>query len=232
MLVRMCWWIIRHTDTHCVCCSHTLWDVSDTNFHQQAFQPQMHQAFLIIPRAVPRFERAWGSLNPGILLQRGWSRIRENKGWYSSLRSLAAWAQKQWEAQVQPRETIPSHLDVEWNLSAPQTLQDPTSGTMRISLSARHMLPVRDSKAARARGHSPSELRLLRLVTTTRKKFHFGFFWSRSLPDTFTLGFSHYQNSFFPTNPLSEGIYRNYNPPPDGIYIRLTIVEAVLIRGI
>lgn len=46
-------------------------------------------------------------------------------------------AQKRWEAQVQPRDTIPSHLDVEWNLSTPPHPQEATSGTSRISLSAR-----------------------------------------------------------------------------------------------
>lgn len=47
------------------------------------------------------------------------------------------------------------------------------------------------------------------------------------------LFFSLSEQLFFPANLLSEGIYRSYNPPPDGIYnIRLAIVDAALIRGI
>lgn len=128
---------------------------------------------------------------------------------------------------MQPRETVPSHLGVEWNLSAPQTLQEPTSGTTRSSLSAPHTLPVRDAKAARARGHSPSKLRLLRLLTTAQK-MRLVLYLIRLL-----LVFLIIREAFSPNNPLSEGIYRSYNPFPDGIYnIRLTTVEVVLIRGI
>lgn len=76
---------------------------------------------------------------------------------------------------MQPRETIPSHLGAEWNLSAPPTLPEPTSGTTRISESRSCVTCHPGWEDAE------TELRLRLLIL--------------SLPDRFTLGLPHYQNS-------------------------------------